>query len=64
VRLIGINSATTPMPLRQKVWSRLAADLKPRHLDEIAYTIELEDLPAQFEKLLKGTARGRAVVKL
>jgi putative YhdH/YhfP family quinone oxidoreductase len=64
VRLIGVNSATTPMPLRRKVWQRLASDLKPQHLDRIAYTIELEDLPGQFDKLLKGQARGRAVVKL
>ena len=64
VRLIGVNSATTPMALRREVWSRLASDLKPRHLDRIAYTIGLEDLPGQFDKLLKGQARGRAVVKL
>ena len=64
VRLIGVNSATTPMALRRKVWERLASDLKPRHLDKIAYTIGLEELPAQFDKLLKGQARGRAVVKL
>lgn len=64
VRLIGVNSATTPMSLRRKVWARLADDLKPRHLDAIAYTITLDDLVLQFDKLLKGEARGRAVVKL
>jgi NADPH2:quinone reductase len=64
VRLIGIDSAYTPMDLRRKVWARLATDLKPRHLQEIAYSIRLEDLPRQFEKLLKGEARGRAVVQL
>jgi acrylyl-CoA reductase (NADPH) len=64
VRLIGVNSATTAMPLRRKVWERLASDLKPRHIDRIAYTIGLADLPAQFDKLLMGEARGRAVVKL
>jgi acrylyl-CoA reductase (NADPH) len=64
VRLIGVDSGYTPMPLRRKVWARLATDLKPRHLDEIAYTIGLEELPAQFEKMIKGQARGRAVVAL
>ncbi len=64
VRLIGVNSATTGMPLRRKVWQRLASDLKPQHLERIAYTIGLEDLPAHFDKLLKGQARGRAVVTL
>ena len=64
VRLIGVNSATTPMALRRRVWARLATDLKPRHLDHIAYTIGLGALPGQFEKLLRGEARGRAVVAL
>ncbi len=64
VRLIGVDSATTPMPLRRKIWERLANDLKPRHLGRIAYTIGLTELPAQFEKMIKGEARGRAVVDL
>lgn len=64
VRLIGVDSASTPMPLRRQVWARLASDLKPRHLAEIAYGITLDALPDQFEKLLKGTSRGRAVVRI
>lgn len=64
VRLIGVNSGDTPMPLRRKVWGRLATDLKPRHLADIAHTISLDDLPAYFERMLKGQIRGRAVVKL
>ena len=64
VRLIGVDSAATPMPLRRKVWQRLASDLKPRHLADIANTIELADLGAYFEKMLKGGIRGRAVVRL
>jgi acrylyl-CoA reductase (NADPH) len=64
VRLIGVNSGDTPMPLRLKIWNRLAADLKPHHLGDIAHLIALEDLPAYFERMLKGQIRGRAVVKL
>jgi NADPH2:quinone reductase len=64
VRLIGVNSGETPMPLRRKIWGRLAADLKPRHLAAIAHDITLAALPAYFEKMLKGQIRGRAVVKL
>lgn len=64
VRLIGVDSAATPMPLRRRVWGRLATDLKPRHLDSIAFTITLDDLPGYFERMLKGGIRGRAVVKL
>lgn len=64
VRLIGVDSGFTPMPLRRKVWGRLATDLKPRHLNDIAFTIALEELPAQFERMLKAQVRGRAVVRL
>ena len=64
VRLIGVNSGDTPMPLRRKIWGRLAGELKPRHLQDIASTITLDDLPAYFERMLKGQIRGRAVVKL
>jgi acrylyl-CoA reductase (NADPH) len=62
VRLIGVDSGYTPMPLRRKVWDRLASDLKPRHLGAIATTIGFADLPVQFDQMLKGGARGRAVV--
>ena len=64
VRLIGVNSGETPMPLRRKIWGRLASDLKPRRLDAIAHDITLEALPAYFDKMLKGQIRGRAVVRL
>jgi NADPH2:quinone reductase len=64
VRLIGVNSGETPMPLRRKIWGRLASDLKPRRLAAIAHDITLESLPAYFDKMLKGQIRGRAVVRL
>jgi acrylyl-CoA reductase (NADPH) len=64
VRLIGVDSAATPMPLRKKVWQRLATDLKPRHLPDIAHPATLDDLGGYFERMLKGGTRGRAVVRL
>ena len=64
VRLIGVDSAQTPMALRRHVWQRLASDLKPGHIGTIAHTIRLEDLPAQFDALLRGAGRGRAVVEI
>ncbi len=64
VRLIGVDSAATPMPLRRKVWQRLATDLKPRHLADIANLITLADLGAYFGQMLQGGIRGRAVVRM
>jgi NADPH2:quinone reductase len=64
VRLIGVDSAFTPMPLRRRVWERLATDLKPRHLADIAFTITLDDLAGYFDRMLKANTRGRAVVRI
>jgi alcohol dehydrogenase len=52
------------MPLRRRVWGRLASDLRPRHLADIAQTITLEALPGYFQRMLKGEIRGRAVVRM
>lgn len=63
-KLLGINSVTTPMPLRRKVWERLAGDLRPRHLASIARDIPFSDLPGAFDAFLKGQVRGRIVVSI
>lgn len=62
VRLLGVDSGYTPMPLRRKVWERLASDLKPRRLSSIAHAIALDEVPNYCERMLKGQIRGRAVV--
>ena len=64
VRLIGVDSAVTPMAQRKRVWARLASDLKPRHLADIAQVISLADLPDYFARMVKGGIRGRAVVRI
>lgn len=64
VRLIGVDSAQTPMTLRKRVWLRLATDLKPRHLERIARTIALDEVPACFDSLIAGRHRGRTVIRM
>ncbi len=64
VRLIGIDSAATAMPLRQKIWQRLATDLYPKNLAQIADTIPFTDLPKNFPLLIQGKHRGRIVVAI
>ena len=64
VRLIGIDSANTAMPLREKLWQRMAHELLPAQLDMIARTIQFEHLPDAFQKLLNGQSHGRVVVKI
>jgi putative YhdH/YhfP family quinone oxidoreductase len=64
VSLLGVDSVNTPMPLRQKVWGRLAGDLKPRHIQVMTTTVTLEELPPIFERIVAAQAKGRTVVKL
>ncbi len=62
VRLIGIDSAATGMPLRRKIWERLSTDLRPKLLEKVAHTVPFAELPQVFPQLLQGRQRGRTVV--
>ncbi|NOT82973.1 MAG: zinc-binding dehydrogenase, partial [Gallionella sp.] len=64
VRLIGIDSAATAMPLRQKIWQRLATDLYPKRLAQIAHSILFAELPQVFPLLIQGKQSGRIVVAI
>lgn len=65
VSLLGINSVETPYYVRDKVWSRLASDLKPTLMDKIAgNTIEFAELPKAFDAYMDGTVAGRTVVAI
>lgn len=65
VNLLGINSTYCPAPLRKKVWSRLAEDLKPASLDIIANrTVALAEIPDLFEDYIQGRVTGRTIVKI
>jgi acrylyl-CoA reductase (NADPH) len=63
VRLIGIDSAATAMPLRQKIWQRLASNLRPSRLEPVVKVIPFDVLPEQCEAMLGGRSRGRVVLK-
>lgn len=63
IRLIGIDSAATQMPLRRKIWQRLATDLYPRQLDRIAHVVPFDNLPETFASLLQGKSCGRSVIQ-
>jgi len=65
VNLLGINSSATLRDTRLVVWNRIAKDLKPRHLDQIATrTIAFDELPSAFDAYMKGTVTGRTIVKI
>ncbi|MFZ3019079.1 MAG: oxidoreductase [Gallionella sp.] len=64
VKLLGVDSAATAMPLRREIWRRLAGDLYPSALARAAHVVSFSDLPGVFPQLLHGGARGRCVVDI
>jgi NADPH:quinone reductase-like Zn-dependent oxidoreductase len=64
VSLLGIDSVNCPMPVRQEVWRRLATDMKPAGLKELARTIPFDELPKAFGDFIEAKVTGRIVVDL
>ena len=64
VRLIGINSVTTPKERRMLAWERLTRDLDMAKLAALTTTVKLDDVPRVAEEIVAGKVRGRVVVEL
>ncbi len=65
VNLLGIESVWCPMPLRSRIWHRLATDLKPHGLlESIAVETDLAGTPEVCRAIVEGRVRGRTLVRL
>lgn len=64
VSLLGVDSVYVGAAIREKIWARLAADLKPPHLDALTRTVEFAQLPDEFDRYIAGQAHGRTVVRI
>ncbi|WP_394218836.1 acryloyl-CoA reductase [Halobacillus trueperi] len=64
VNLLGIDSVYCPKDLREKLWTRMATDLKPDDLGEIEKEVSLQELPDTLSDILQGKVRGRTVVNI
>jgi acrylyl-CoA reductase (NADPH) len=64
VRLIGINSVTTPQPRRLAAWARLERDLDVQKLHALTSHVKLEDVPRVAADIVEGKIRGRVVVDI
>jgi acrylyl-CoA reductase (NADPH) len=64
VGLLGIDSGHTPIADRQAIWNRLAADLRPPHLDAVTRLVDLAAVGPHVEAMLRGDEYGRMVVKI
>jgi acrylyl-CoA reductase (NADPH) len=63
VRLIGVNS-DNDVPTRERLWRRLASDLRPRHLARIRHVVPFEALPQVMAEVIGGRNRGRNVISV
>lgn len=65
VNLLGIDSVFCPVPLRLKLWQRLAKEWKPETaITQLTQVHELTQLPQVLEQILLGQAIGRNVISL
>ncbi|MCC6609278.1 MAG: oxidoreductase [Burkholderiales bacterium] len=64
VSLLGVDSANCEMPVRQKVWARLAGDMQPKHLAGATRTVPFEQLPTVFEDFIEARVKGRIVIDM
>ena len=65
VALLGVDSAYVPIERRREIWQRLATDMRPRGLDELATReLSLDELDPYLDEALKGGGRGRVLVNV
>ena len=64
VNLLGIDSAETPLSIRQLIWNKLGDDWYPTLPDEIATYCRLEEIPEHMDLILAGKTKGRVVAIL
>jgi len=63
-RLLGINSGESSNDVRDTVWRRLATDMKPPLLKEMARTVPFSKLPTVFDDFINARVTRRVVVDL
>jgi len=63
--LLGINSTDAPSPaLERQVWERLAGDMRPPMLKDMARTVPFAELPSVFDDFIQGKVSRRVVVDM
>lgn len=64
ITLMGIDSQNCPMPIRSKVWHKIAADWKLEHLELLTTETTLEGLNQRIDLVLQKKHKGRTIVRL
>jgi len=64
VTLMGIDSQNCPMPLRKKVWNKIANEWKLDRLELLTTEVSLDGLNERIDLILQKKHKGRTIVKL
>lgn len=64
VTLAGVDSVMAPVASRKRAWDRLATDLDPELLEHMVQEIDLDEVHAAAETLMRAQGRGRVVVRI
>ena len=62
VKLMGVNSVTQPMAVREKAWARVITDLPESSLSTITQQVTLAEALDVAPQFLSGQVQGRIVV--
>ncbi len=64
VNLLGVDSAETPLHIRQEIWRRLANEWRFEIPESAITFVSLDDIPKQMDRILKGQTTGRIVARI
>jgi len=64
VTLIGIDSQNCPMPIREKIWQKIAAEWKIDWLQTLTTEAPFAELGEKIELMLQGRHVGRTIIKM
>jgi putative YhdH/YhfP family quinone oxidoreductase len=64
VTLIGIDSQNCPMPIRTRIWEKIAADWKIEWLDKLTTEAPFAALDEKIELMRQGKHKGRTIINM
>jgi acrylyl-CoA reductase (NADPH) len=64
ISLLGTNITWLSLDLRNRLWNRLATDLRPERLEDLHRTICFEELPQAPQQIVTTGFVGRTVVEI
>ncbi len=64
VTLIGIDSQNCPMPIRKKIWEKIASEWKIDWLEALTTEAAFDELDSKIELMLQGKHKGRTIINM